>query len=111
MRRVMDGEVVMVSVREQVGEDRLGCLMYEWADPVPVPHVLVQDGTYDNRQPERPDGVTVTKTMAFPADCDLDLFRAKVKVGGEWLVVSGRPRHVASPIGWDMIVEAGVSDG
>lgn len=112
MRRLMDGETVLVAVHTEGPADRLGNPGDSWAEPVAVDHVLVGRATADAAGGYlRPDGITVTVTLQFPRTCGLDLFRAKVTVRGEELLVSGRPAHVPSPLLWDMVVEAGVEDG
>lgn len=111
----LDGQTVTVRTRSQVGTDRLGEPVYEWADPgVEVDGVLVSWATADDREPRRPDGVYVTAHLVFPRSCTLDLRGAKVVVGGDELVVSGVPHHVTEVPGFaprDMVVEAGVRDG
>lgn len=112
MRRVMDGETVLVAVKSEAGVDRFGNPVDRWAEPVEVHHVLVSRLTAAERDYTRPDGFVVTATMAFPRGCQLDLRGAKVTAGGQELLVDGEPAHVASPLdGWDMLVSAGARNG
>ena len=115
----MDGETVYVAVRSTATTtttttaetDRFGNPVPAWAEPVPVEHVLVGKATSDDSDVSRPDGIVVTTTLTFPRTCQLDLRGAKVTVGGRELVVVGEPAHEASPLYWDMTVQAGVHDG
>lgn len=118
-RRVMDGETVKVRVRSTATTttttaeqfDRFGNAVPAWAEAVDVHNVLVSKATADERQADHPEGVTVTTTLTFPRTCTLDLRGAKVIVGGRELLVVGEPAHEASPLYWDMTVQAGVHDG
>ena len=113
MRRVMDGETVMVSVLVQDGTDRFNNAVTTWAQPVAVDHVLVNEATEDDKTATRPYGITCVYTMGFRHDCNLDLRGAKVTVRGRELRVAGDPTHGPRLMAnqYNMKVRAGVEDG
>ena len=113
MRRVMDGETVLVAVAQAGARDRFGNEVGAWAEPVEVPHVLVSESTDDDQQHTRPHGIRSVYTLSFRHDCALEMRGAKVTVRGRELHVAGAPTHGprlnANP--YDMTVRAGVRDG
>lgn len=109
--RVMDGQTVTVETRTVTGVDRLGNPVVGYAAPVDVPNVLVNWQTAAERDYTRPDGFVITCVCAFPRSCSLDMEGARLTIDGETLYVDGKPHRELSPNGWNLLVNAGVSNG
>ena len=123
----MLGEDVVVLTRSKVGEDELGEPVYEWSGET-VNNVLVRpvDSSDLADKQLRPDGVSVTYSLAFPkswtsgkAPGFLAHRRVALVARGmdgsdadAALLVTGSPdRTVPCPTAWDTMCDIGVVYG
>ena len=107
--RELKGETVTIILREQTGTNA-------GADPVWETHeeqvddVLIQDGTQaDSTASNRPDGISVAKTMHMPRAWPYRSLRgAKARIDGVEYAVLGDPRPYdggLTPTRWNLTVQ------
>lgn len=122
----MRGETITVLTREQTGTTELGEPLYEWTAQT-VDNCLVKPASgADIDIAERPDGVEVRYTIAFPKTyAGPSLYRARVVLSDRAgavvdanaaaetaLRVTGDPDITRPcPTAWNMLVEVGVTRG
>ncbi len=113
----MLGETVAVLSRRKIGEDELGEPVYEW-ESQRVDGVLVRPVSRDDPdEPERPDGIRVQYSLAFPKSYQgpsLEHARIALVDRGmeedpeDALLVSGKPDVLRlCPTKWNMIAKVG----
>lgn len=110
----MKGEQVTVVRRKRVGKDIGNNPVYETSRET-VNDVLVMPPTMADAGGERPDGITVDVSLAFPREYDGDSLRGcSVEVRGHIYKVVGDPQRLdggVTPTRWNMVVQLFRSDG
>lgn len=115
MKRLKDGaEHVSVHIPTEVGRDGMNAPVMEWRD-VEVEGVLVKPGpAADLPDADRPNGIRIEYTLAFPKTWTEPLEGCDVTVRGRRLHVVGVPKLYSeklAPGAWNALVEVGGADG
>lgn len=109
----MIGEVVAVLRPVAAGSDPFGAPVRSWGREE-VPDVLVAVGATSDLSADRPEGVRVAYTLAFPKPYAASLRGCRAEVRGEEFDVVGDPRPCSGgncPTRWWMRAEVARTDG